>query len=89
LLAFARREVVRPRVMDLNNVVIDVRELLGSGTLRPDIRGPFMFGYAQPIRASHGIVDSAVTLIAIPFTEPDLLTEIRRALNAKPRPDLT
>jgi PAS domain S-box-containing protein len=51
LLAFARREVVRPRVLDLNTVVADVEELLRrtigadvllSTELAPDIRPVLM-----------------------------------------------
>jgi PAS domain S-box-containing protein len=51
LLAFARREVVRPRVLDLNAVVVDVEELLRrtigedvllSTDLAPDIRPVLM-----------------------------------------------
>ena len=53
---------------------------------RPDTRVLFMSGYAQPILTSQGILDPTVTLIAKPFTEPDLLTEVRNALNAKPVP---
>jgi two-component system cell cycle sensor histidine kinase/response regulator CckA len=54
--------------------------------LRPTTRVLFMSGYAQPILTSQGILDPTVTLVAKPFTEPDLLAEVRNTLDAKPVP---
>jgi hypothetical protein len=40
-----------------------------------------MSGYAQPILTSQGILDPSVTLVAKPFTETELLGEIRTTLD--------
>jgi PAS domain S-box-containing protein len=49
--------------------------------LRPDTRVLYMSGYAQPILTSQGILDPSVTLVAKPFTETELLGEIRTTLD--------
>ncbi len=46
----------------------------------------YMSGYAQPILTSQGILDPTVTLVAKPFTEPELLTEVRTILDTHPVP---
>jgi PAS domain S-box-containing protein len=65
LLAFARREVVRPRVLDLNTVVADVEELLRrtigedvllSTELAPDVRPVLM----DPGQAEQVLMNVAV-----------------------------
>jgi signal transduction histidine kinase/ActR/RegA family two-component response regulator len=49
--------------------------------VRPDTRVLYMSGYAQPILTSQGVLDPAVTLLAKPFTETDLLGEVRSCLD--------
>ena len=47
-------------------------------TARPAIRTLYMSGYAHPVLASQGTLETGVTLIEKPFTEPALLDKIKK-----------
>jgi hypothetical protein len=42
-----------------------------------------MSGYAQPVLASQGTLDSGVTLVEKPFSEPALLARVRDVLDTR------
>jgi hypothetical protein len=50
--------------------------------LRPSARVLYMSGYAQPVLASQGTLAPGLTLVEKPFSEPDLLEQVRRVLDA-------
>jgi hypothetical protein len=49
---------------------------------RPGLRVLYMSGYAQPILASHGTLDTGVVLLEKPFTERSLLRRVREVLDS-------
>ena len=50
--------------------------------MRPDIQVGFMSGYAEPILGARGALDEGGVLVSKPFSETELLTTIRDALDA-------
>jgi two-component system cell cycle sensor histidine kinase/response regulator CckA len=48
---------------------------------RPDTPVLFMSGYARPVLASHGTLDTNVVLLEKPFTRTDLLRTVRQRLD--------
>ncbi|WP_432825038.1 PAS domain S-box protein [Dactylosporangium sp. CA-092794] len=79
-----------PGGVDLLLTDVIMPEMLGKELaervrgLRPGTRVLFMSGYAQPILASQGTLDPSVTLLAKPFTEAELLAEVRACLGPRP-----
>lgn len=53
---------------------------------RPGIRVLFMSGYAQPVLASQGTLDEGVHLVEKPFSEAELVSAVRLALDSDPDP---
>jgi len=51
---------------------------------RPSVRVLYMSGYAQPVLASSGSLEAGVLLLEKPFTEEELLTKVRQALDHRP-----
>jgi PAS domain S-box-containing protein len=51
--------------------------------VRPDIEVLYMSGYAQPVLASQGTLDPGVALLNKPFTEAQLIAEVRDALSSR------
>jgi hypothetical protein len=49
--------------------------------IKPDIEVLFMSGYARPVLASQGRLESGVTLVEKPFSEADLLAKAGQVLN--------
>jgi PAS domain S-box-containing protein len=49
---------------------------------RPGLRVLYMSGYAQPILASQGTLDTGVVLLEKPFTERSLLRRVREVLDS-------
>jgi PAS domain S-box-containing protein len=77
---------------DIHLLVTDVvmPQMLGKEvaervtSLRPDIRVLYMSGYAHPVLASNGTLDTGVTLLEKPFTEAALLAKARKVLEEEP-----
>jgi PAS domain S-box-containing protein len=74
--------------LDLLLTDVVMPEMLGERVadevqqLRPDIQVVFMSGYAEPILGARGALDEGVVLVSKPFSETELLTKIRDALDA-------
>ena len=49
---------------------------------RPGLRVLYMSGYAQPVLASQGTLDTGVVLLEKPFTEQSLLVRVREVLDS-------
>ena len=68
-------DVVMPEMLG-EQVAVEIQRL------RPDIRVVFMSGYAEPVLGARGALDEGVVLVSKPFSETELLTKIRDALDA-------
>jgi hypothetical protein len=72
-------DVVMPGMLG-NEVARRVR------AVRPALPVLYMSGYAQPVLDTHGTFASQIDLLEKPFSEADLLTRVRRALDNGTRP---
>jgi CheY-like chemotaxis protein len=68
-------DVVMPRMLGK-----EVAERVSA--ISPAVRVLYMSGYAQPVLASQGTLESGVTLLEKPFSEPLLLSKVRAVLDA-------
>src|SRR5262249_4976572 len=83
LLAFARREVVRPRVLDLNRVIRDVEELLRR-SISEDIELATALAAGLPrITADPGQIEQVLVNLAVNARDA-MPTGRRRATEADP-----
>jgi hypothetical protein len=48
-----------------------------------------MSGYAQPVLAAQGTLEPGITLVEKPASAAELLTQVRRLLDARPAQDGT
>jgi DNA-binding NtrC family response regulator len=67
-------DVVMPQVLGK-----DVAE--GVRAIRPDVKVLYMSGYARPVLASSGSLDTGVNLLEKPFSEQVLLAAVRDVLD--------
>jgi PAS domain S-box-containing protein len=90
-------ELARAREGPLDLVVTDVimPDMLGREVaarieqIRPGISVLYMSGYAQPVLAAQGTLEPGITLVEKPASAAELLTQVRRLLDARPAQDGT
>jgi len=73
-------DVVMPGMLG-NEVATRVR------AARPGLPVLYMSGYAQPVLDTQGALDPDVDLLEKPFTQPTLLTRVRRTIDNGSGPD--
>jgi two-component system cell cycle sensor histidine kinase/response regulator CckA len=65
LLAFSRKQIVEPTLLDLNVVVADMRAMLGS-LIGEDVKAVFAFGPCPaPLKADRGQVEQVILNLAV------------------------
>ncbi|MEI7894173.1 MAG: PAS domain S-box protein [Myxococcales bacterium] len=75
LLAFSRKQVLRPVPLDLNGVLVDMKKMLQR------LLGEDMSGYTDDAIVHHGILDQGTHLIGKPLTRVELLQTVRDVLD--------
>ena len=93
LLAFARKQTIAPKVIDLNDTVTGMlkmlQRLIGSACSgsRPegftcDIGCLFMSGYTAAVIAPHGVLGQSVNFTQKPFSLFGLAKKVREVLDS-------